>query len=301
MAVAVLLIFSALSTIASGEPSGVVPAPVRTINCAVTTLTLQPGLNPPPPKTTSQIAPDIPRHGVSVSLPRYPGATPLMSFVATPFPQYPADPYLQTASAEYHSAENQATVTAWFERVLPTCGWYANGTWTGNGTKFTAGDFWVSARNSSLNVDVSFGSDSSGGTYIGYGVEAITLPARPARSYLHGPFTRLQIALQRSTSSAGQSAPHVIHVAVLDRPVIRQLVAAINRIKEYRAIAPVCFGAVRLTGPAWLSFVRADGTVVHAYEIGPGACGGLAVNGVRWLTDGGQVWKRILVLAGGQG
>lgn len=53
---------------------------------------------------------------------------------------------------------------------------------------------------------------------------------------------------------------------------------------------------MRTIGPAWLSFVRPNGSIVHVYEIGPGACGGPTVNGVRRITDEGTVWNLILAV-----
>jgi hypothetical protein len=57
---------------------------------------------------------------------------------------------------------------------------------------------------------------------------------------------------------------------------------------------PVLLSSQGLPG----SHPRADGSVAHAYELGPGWCGGLAVNGVGWMVDSGKVWKQILALSG---
>ena len=66
-------------------------------------------------------------------------------------------------------------------------------------------------------------------------------------------------------------------------------------------VLPLCSGGrLNPPGPAWLSFVRPNRSVVHAFETGPGDCGGLAVNGVRWLTDSGAVWNQVLALTGGR-
>ncbi len=56
----------------------------------------------------------------------------------------------------------------------------------------------------------------------------------------------------------------------------------------------MCSGGLSLAGPAWIPFLHPNGTSDHAFEVGPGVCGGgLAVNGVRWLVDGGRLWNLI--------
>ncbi|HZS94625.1 MAG TPA: hypothetical protein VFA78_07500 [Chloroflexota bacterium] len=79
---------------------------------------------------------------------------------------------------------------------------------------------------------------------------------------------------------------------------------AINAARGYHTAPFTCVGGFSRTGPAWLSFVRSDGAVVHAYEVEPGECGGLAVNGVRWLIDRGSAWNpiaRIVRVSAGRG
>jgi len=59
-------------------------------------------------------------------------------------------------------------------------------------------------------------------------------------------------------------------------------------------VSGICSGGLSLASPAWLSFVRPNGSVAHAYESGSGVCGGgLAVNGVGWMIDDGRVWNLI--------
>jgi hypothetical protein len=296
--VGALLLSASLVEQPASTPVRVLAASLATINCSATTLSLHPGLNPGARNMPPGIAPDIPRGRFVVALPLFPGAIPLKSYVASPFAQHPANAYLQTGSAEYQSADDEATVTAWFRRALPHCGWRADGNWNTNASTFTAGLFWASATNSDLTLDLSFGSSPSGGTYFGYGVEEVTYPPRPASSYLHGSFSQVRIALQRGSIQQGGYVPHVGHDTVIDGGAIKHLVKLINAVSGYHTVSPLCSGGLSLVGPAWLSFIRPDGTVVHAFESGPGECGGLAVNGVRWLTDEGAVWKQILTLGG---
>jgi hypothetical protein len=240
------------------------------------------------------IARDIPRGLFRVAVPLYPGAQPLSHFVASPVPEYPASPYLQTGVAEYRTAADVQTVTAWYSSAFSRCGWRAEGTMTTNASILSSGMTFVSTGNHDLTVEMTFGDTSSGGTYIAYAAEEITYPPRPAASYLHGPFHQVRIALRQGTLQNGQPVWHVVRVKLVDQPTIGQLVDDINAIKEHYTASVNCFGGLSRTGPAWLSFVRPNGSVVHAFESGPGVCGGLAVNGVRWLIDPGRVWNLII-------
>lgn len=271
--------------------------------CTGITLQVHPGLNPSPKNAALRPAWDAPRGTFTVSLPLYLGATPLSSWVASPYPEYPASPYLQTAGTEYQTADSTATVSRWFSSHFVGCGWHSNGHWGGNATAFTTGLTFVSKANPDLSVELSFGDAPSGGSYIGYGVEWIIYPPRPAASYLHGPFTQLRIALGRSVLQNGSFVQHVIHVTVRDRTAIGRLVSAINSVGGYHTVSGVCVGGgPSRIGPAWLSFMRRNGSTAHAYDAGLGIClGNLAVNGKRWLIDTGAVWTQILALSGGRG
>jgi hypothetical protein len=271
------------------------------VNCGATVLTVHPGLHPALANFPFSAPANAPRSRHTVALPEYPGATPLQTFVASPFPEVVSDQYLQTASAVYTSTSSVHTVQVWLGTALIGCGWKRNGSWSGNAEPFTQGLSFVSRHNPNLGLELSFGFTSSGGAYIAYGVEEVVLPKRPSKSYLHGPFTQLHISLRQTTLGAAQPTSRVVTFSVSSQPVIRRLVATINAIRGYRTVLPVCYGGgPGGPSPAWLSFVKPNGTVIHAYEIGPGACGGLAVNHVRWMTDGGAVWKQIQALAKGQ-
>jgi len=124
---------------------------------------------------------------------------------------------------------------------------------------------------------------------------------RPGASYLHGPFVVVHLALGlRSVGSDSRLVNHVRHVTLRDRSAIQALVRAINRIPTLEVFPKVAIlcpqGAAVHTGPAWLSFVRPDDTIIHAFESGPGVCGDLAVNGTRWMLDHGAVWEQIMRL-----
>ncbi len=142
-------------------------------------------------------------------------------------------------------------------------------------------------RNPRISVYISFGSTPSGGTYLGYGVEAILLPPRPARAYVHGQFSRVSIVLKRFSIVQGKTVPHISRVTMQCSGAIHQLVGTINAIEDYRTAFGVCSGGLSLAGPAWLAFIRPNGSSEHAFEVGPG--------GLRWRTC--RQWRTV---AGGQ-
>jgi hypothetical protein len=257
------------------------------------TLTLSPGVQgvtPPPP---SPIAPDIPRGPFTVSIPLYPGATGLSKTVGRPVPEFPTSPYLQMAVAEYQSTASLSTVMAWYRPAFASCGWKKDGSFVTNSDVLAEGMFYTKGSPQTLEVDLSFGVTQFGGTYIAYAVEEITYPMRPTRSYLHGPFSRVTISVARSTLHQ-HNATYVQHVTVTAHAVISELVSAMNGLSDYHTQTISCFGRASALGPVWLTFIHPSGTAVHAFEAGVGDCGGVAVNGVRWLTDPGRVWDLIV-------
>lgn len=283
------------------HPAGAAVPP--SVKCSGVTLTLHPGYHPPLPNGhPSSVPGDAPRAQVTVSLPTYPGVVPLEKNVGSPFPQGSVDPYLQTASIEYRLSPVPTGVEEWITGAFHACGWSSRGSWSGNTSPFSDGLGFVSKGNGRLTADVSFGSAPSGGLYIAYAVEEPLYPPRPSRSYLHGPFTRVTITVLRQKPVPGTLVSYKVHTTVLNRGSIHDLVAAVNGVNAYIGNhGVVCPGPLRLVGPAWLTFTRPNGTASHAFEWFPGICGGLAVNGVRWLIDDGRVWKRILALSGGKG
>jgi hypothetical protein len=298
----VTLLAASLLGVSAPNAPGTRAASATAATCAGLTLDVHPGVNRAgsKPAPASEAAPDAPRGSFSVSLPPYPEATPLSPWAASPYPETLLSAYLQTAGAEYQSSDSATIVSAWFRSHLPACGWHTNGYWNGNASVFTAGRTFVSNANPDLSVEMSYGHGASDGSYIGYGVEWIIYPPRPAASYLHGPFTQVRIARRRPRNILPNSSlvQRVVHTTVRDRTEIRRLVSAINSVGGYHTVPALCLGggAARFGGPAWLAFIRPDSSAVHAYEIGPGACLGLAVNSRRWLIDTGVVWKQILRL-----
>lgn len=261
------------------------------------TLTLHPGLPPTGKRVPFPVARNIPRRAVTVSAPVYPGAQPLATFVASAVQEYPEDPYLETGVAEYQTPASVQTVTAWYRNAFRDCGWRIRGTMSTNASALTSGITFQSTGNHNLALEMSFGDTPSGGAYIAYAAEDIVYPLRPAKSYLHGPFSEVRIAVRRGVMQNAQPVWHVVNTTVLDRPTIVHLVKAVNAIKDYHTASGICLGGFSLNGPVWLSFIRPHGSVVHAFESGPGGCGGLGVNGVRWLVDRGRVWNLVMAIS----
>jgi hypothetical protein len=216
------------------------------------------------------------------------------------------DAYIQTAAAEYRSADSPDTVLRWYGTVMPSCGWRQGRFWgTSSASAFTNGHSFTSRANSNLVVLVSVGRNGTSGSYLALGVEQVILPPRPQSSYLRGPvdhpYVQVRIALKRGTFRNGQEVVTVTHRTVTGRPALARLVTVIDRIRSSRSVRTFCPGPLQLTGPAWLTFIRADGSRAHAFEMGPGMCGGLSVNGAGWMIDPGVVWRQILGLSGVRG
>jgi hypothetical protein len=194
-------------------------------------------------------------------------------------------------------------VQAWYERTMNGCGWRADGSWNGNAGAFPHGISFARGPTGALStgIDIGFADEPDGSTDVAIAAEAVRYPAPSAAARIHGLFVQLRIALSRSGRSGAGSARRV-HAVVTNRGVIARLVGAIDGISAAYTVPTSCFGGLRTTGPAWLTFARADGSQVHAFEAGPGVCGGgLAVNGFRWLLDPGTVWSLILRLTMGRG
>jgi hypothetical protein len=186
---------------------------------------------------------------------------------------------------------------------MPSCGWRQGSFWgTSSTSAFTSGHSFISRANSDLVVLVSVGRNGSSGSYLALGAEQVILPPRPESSYLRGsfnrPYVQVRIALTRSSFHNGREVLTVTHTTVTNHPAIARLVTAIDRIRGSRSVRTFCPGPPQRIGPAWLTFIRADGSRVHAFEMSPGACGGLSVNGAGWMIDPGGVWKQILRLSG---
>src|SRR5438309_1206540 len=99
------------------------------VSCRAVTLYLQPGFNPPP-NSPVQVAPDAPHGSYPVSVPVYPGTVRLTHLLNTPYGASQGDAqYIQTAAAEYRSADASATVLKWYQAVMPACGWRQGNFW----------------------------------------------------------------------------------------------------------------------------------------------------------------------------
>jgi hypothetical protein len=290
--------FAAMSQ-ASGMASA---ASVPAVNCGNLTLTMHPGLPTSMRRFPVTIAPDIPRRRFSLRVPLYPGAQTLPKSVGTPVPEFPESSYLQTAVVEYGSSDDLQAVMNWYANAFRRCGWMPAGTGAGGSDVLQYFMTFYSRTNHNLQMELSFGGTASYRSVVAYAAEWITLPKRPAASYLHGPFTQVRIAYPIDrTGNIFDDPPSTVaveHMVIHDRGDIKRLVTAINSLTDiYQPRFP---GASVITAPnrldVRLSFIRANGSVVHAWTAGDG--GPLVVNGARPLADAGnrqaaRVWPVI--------
>jgi hypothetical protein len=257
------------------------------------TLTVHPGLPAGTQPPGSRPASDIPHGPFSVALPLYPGARPLTHFVASPLWEYPMTPYLQTAVTEYETTQSSGAVRRWYRQTFESCGWRNVETMSTNASVLDVGDTYQRGNDNHLQIDMGFGDTDSAGAYIGYSVLWQTLPPRPAGSYLHGPFRELRIAYQFNSYTTPNGSHHTVHVAIDNRAAIGRLVRAINGLK-YVFVPSRLGGGGGGNGPAWLAFIRPNGTRVHVFA----ASIALQVGHTRTLADDSQhVWNLITALA----
>lgn len=190
--------------------------------------------------------------------------------------------------AEYRVSENPDDVSNWYSDNLTACGWKQDGSWNSSAGVFTDGIVFIARANRHLQVQVGFGTAMNGDTLIGYGVLDETLPPRPIASYLHGPFSRVNIAYRLSPSAPSAQTAHIIHLSITDPATIHRLVRRINSLTDILAgfrSGPSGGG----DGPAWLTFVRPDGRHIGVFD----TVLGLQVQHTRTLFDGNRVWPLI--------
>jgi hypothetical protein len=294
----------AAALVAPAEALPRVAAPA--VNCAALVLHLAPGVHPPESRIPIGIAPDAPRTPFTIAVPLYPGMTPLQQSAGSPFFELAQSPYLQTASAELHTMSSSDMAQHWYQHAMRSCGWNANGGWDGNAGPFPDGISFVQPHDRNTFVDIGFNVLDDGSTDVAIAAETVRYPAPPPRARIHGPFTQLRLALQVYGSQGSTTQVKTVHAAITDRQTISKVVRAIDGITAAYRARTVCFGGGggglgTNLGPVWLTFIRPNGSKVHAFEDGPGECGGLAVNGFRWLLDPDAVWSLVLPLAQGRG
>jgi len=275
--------------------AGQTPAPASATGACSTglTLQLQPGLPGIVLQRLVTPATDIPAGPFYATLPVYPGARRLARLRDNPIWSYPVTPYLHSGLAEYRVSENPDDVSVWYSDMLAACGWKSEGPWTSSSGVFTDGIVFVARANPHLQVQVGFGAAMNGDTLIGYGVLDETLPLRPIASYLHGPFTRVNIAYGRSPFALPSQMAHIIHLSIIAPATIRRLVRRINSLTDI--LAGFRSGPSGVDGPAWLTFVRPDGRHIGVFD----TVLGLQVQHTRTLFDGNRVWPLISRLVKG--
>ena len=269
----------------AGQP----PAPTTATGACDTglTLQLQPGLPGVVPQRLVTPAGDTPVGPFYASLPVYPGARRLTRVRDNPIWSYPVTPYLHSGVAEYHVSENPDDVSVWYSDALAACGWKSDGAWTSNADVFPDGIVFISRSNPHLQVQVGFGAATNGDTLIGYAVLDETLPPRPIASYLHGPFSRVNIAYGLSPSEPSGQAAHIIHLSIATPATIRRLVTRINSLTDI--LAGLRSRPSGGDGPAWLTFVRPNRRHIGVFD----TVLALQVQHTRTLFDGDRVWPLI--------
>jgi len=250
-------------------------------------LRLQPGLPGVVPQRWVTPAADIPVGPFYASLPVYPGAHRLTRVRDNPVWTYVPTPYLHSGVAEYRVSENPDDVSVWYSDHLAACGWKPEGPWNSNAGVYTDGIVFVSRSNPHLQVQVGFGGAINGDTLIGYAVLDETLPPRPVASYLHGPFTQVNIAYGHSPFALPSQMAHIIHLSITDPATIHRLVRRINSLTDI--LAGLRSRPSGGDGPAWLTFVRPDGRHIGVFD----TVLGLQVQHTRTLFDGNRVWPLI--------
>lgn len=269
---------------------GQAPAAASAAGACTTRLTLrlQPGLPGAALQAWVTPAADIPVGPFYASLQVYPGAHRLTRVRDNPVWTYVPTPYLHSGVAEYRVSENPDDVSVWYSDHLAACGWKPEGPWNSNAGVYTDGIVFVSRSNPHLQVQVGFGAAMNGDTLIGYAVLDETLPPRPIASYLHGPFTRVNIAYRLSSVAHPSQTAHIIHLSITNPTTLRRLVRRINSLTDILA----GFGRSHPAGgdsPAWLTFVRPDGRHIGVFD----TVLGLQVQHTRTLFDGNRVWPLI--------
>jgi hypothetical protein len=221
-------------------------------------------------------APDIPPDPVIIQVPLYPGAATTTRAFQASF-DYPATPYLKTATVEFLLPADSATVDPWYREHFAACGYERGGTIVSS--TGSTGIVFPSKSDPNLVVEVSY-QDVPDGTLVLYVAEDVTLPPRPPDSYLPSNIVRLTM------DYVGDNERHW-HLVIRNHAMIHPLVDAINAVSEIDGGVHSC---APVLGEATMMFVRRGGSSVRV-----GAqCHQVVVGTSRPLFDKNlRVWKLI--------
>jgi hypothetical protein len=210
-------------------------------------------------------AEDIPPDPIQLTVPLYPGARPTERTQERPQCQVPASLYLKSATAVYEVPASKHGAETWYRAAFQQIGFEVRGWGTAtlgsNPTDLVQGLHFERSNAPHLAIDLSFQTVEDGWTHVLYLASAETLPPRPAESYLHGEFERVQITYvpwADPDHQAGPGRPRLYQI-LTNREQIAELVGAINTYPQVVG-ASVLLGANDTGQGAWMVFEPVIGT-----------------------------------------
>lgn len=239
--------------------ASIVPASAAPCSAPLT-LALRPKSVPGPYVQNGPPAHDIPPNPVIVHLPLYPGAvsstTPIPNDT---FQNFPAS-YRKLSIAEIAIPAGYAVVSDWYRGSLAACGYMVNATspvQQHGGPPFAA-LFFIS-RDGLRTVSLTFRPVSRHLTLVRYLVQVLDLPPRPAASFLHGPFVRVDVLYHSQGVVPGSI--HDYRFTSNGQPTIARLVHSVNHLGRIAVSGLGSGGVVLFSETIVLSFVRNEGGI----------------------------------------
>jgi hypothetical protein len=252
-----------------------------------------------PPMPAPALAP-IPPGAVSLRVPLYPGAAPTTAREPMPSTDYPITPYLKVASATFRLPANATAAPGWYQQQFARCGYTQNGGSQSGDRQgnVSTGLRFIARGNPNLQVELSFEA-VAGHTLVLYVAEDITIPPRPAGSYLPADLRQVRITYVLPIPQPPATGPQPkLYRTVADPIALRPLVRAINALTTIDAGAQMC--PADSGQSATLIFQQRNGRPIRVYD--EPTCGGVTVGPYPPLWDLSHVvWNAItsLVYAGG--
>lgn len=266
--------------VSAAAPRAPIPAPA----CAASlSLVQQPGYSFQGVNEPS--SPDTPPDPVTIQVPLYPGAVPADEHVYLPVFSSLASPYLKTAVAEFATTDPMPAVESWYEQQFAACGYSSDGHGTsrdGQGHSSDTIEFSLPGA-TYQEVAMVFELGDSGRTLILYTAITVSLPARPAASYLPNDIVQVHLDVFRPRS---KPANQYIGVTSRRQGEIRRLVHAINSLS-------VLQGEVHcpITWRATAILYEANGRHILVDD---GLCPGVRIEGNPTLADTNSVVRKAI-------
>ncbi|MDQ2741306.1 MAG: hypothetical protein M3Z66_03275 [Chloroflexota bacterium] len=269
-------------------------APIPPVATCITdlTLSLTPGLHYG--NANLDPSPLIPPGPITVHVPLYPGATASGAHLTMPGIDYPDSPYLKTAVAEYHLPAHPDAAIAWYQQAFARCGYHTSGTGSGGdaqGIESTQIDFSL-GTDPQLTIELSF-QDVADGSLVLYVGEEITVPPRPAGSYLPHDITRVAVNYGGPYVHQSSGAQLGGRLTITNPVEIDRLVAAINTLTHI--IDGVRFCPALRGGYATMVFRTRPGSTITVTD--EPLCLGVHVGSYPALEDSSQVvWTALTAI-----